>query len=915
MNKAFFSLNKHIVGKNKNTVTYVRPDGRQVTMLEWAAFKNKAQNYTCFQEVDDRVRYVEASRAQVIDLVAVKGYATGYLLKDDSLPKKRTVAANTAAAGMMMLDFDNTWSMQEAMQHPWWKKAWFAYTTPSFGKLQEELTNDSKLLLPAHQVEAIQAGVGKPKRNFRLVFRFEQLLPVEDIKLVGSGFMSIFNMADISCTDAARIIFGCVNAVVEMPEVEYRLTAQDVAELKLLGEKWLQNEKGKTVTFQARDAKLADGEVNHTITLADGAQWTVQELIESMPVGWKEACFSPFRTELHPSAFVRILDSGDLFAYDSGSATKYIWKAKKQEQLQLKKKEVVVEEEQALPNEVTVPEQRQFQQLTGAAERRRAIGDYVKWFLKNKFKHGIVRTPEGYGKSTAIVDALIRAKKKVIFCCGSNAQAREKTESFKLYGAKRAKSFAAVFEESLGFAPIFIERGGAWDLPELDVTATIELMCENLGCTADDAKTAIDEMKDDAASSRELNSAVIVTTFDMGNVIYVTNNCTTGYVFVVDDPSMSNLFIQDWQYDDNNMPFINEQRDASEVMFGREDPFQDKIIWTTTEKLVMEAVKKLHQDNLLLNVDESLDNDNDILLIPTMLTRKALKPILPGMHKCIMEDCHLDNVHFMSDGVGADINLVSSKGRNDLTGDAVIVASFPHPIEVLNTLALIDEGDQWEVRRQMVIDKLNQALGRGQGYRQSNSRALVLCDPQLEILIKNRCRYRVCTIDGMKRRGKLKGVPVEWAPHIPNWWSGYLAYLQTWHEYVKIIGSRVINVINLYSCEIHPRDMKQIEDKLEKPVKSTHYMWKQVMEIIESDTGRRNFSETIAVLSQKINENHAKHTSISRASAGGKGKKKYVSPHGQTKMYVPGSEPEGWSVYVAPTRKQLHKKQNQVGGK
>ena len=908
-----FSINKSIIGKDKSINTWTDKDGKERSMMAWAQHKNKFQNFKGeMREVNGKIGKAPMTRDLAIEYIAKKGYATGFVLKDDQLEKGRTMGSNTKEANIFMVDFDNTWSLEEAMQHPWWNKVWFAYGTPSYGAIQQELTDQDLLKLPKIQADAIQKMVGQPKRNFRLVFKFSETVTAARIENVGRGFLSLFPLADASCKDLARIMFGAVNARVEMPQ-EYELTKDEILILESKGKEWADtNAKTYIHTVNGTASKsAADGT---TIKLHDGTVYTIDELLNMQP-GWKQACYSPFREETNPSAFVSILQNGAVFSFDSGSNEKHIW-SKPETATLLKLTRRIVEPDIIEEHEITKPDtEREFHGLMPSTQRRQIISN----FLKQNHQNALIRTAEGFGKSTMIVEHLLSAGKKVIFACASNAQALEKAESFAArFDTQRVISKSALFKEILNLDPIMNDKKSAWENPGFNEDANVELLLEEgKATTKEEALEIIQHLAQEASNSRILFAKLAVTTFSMANVLYAMNNGNTGYTIVIDDPNTSNLYRAIYEFDEDDktqIPKIVEQREVKDVMFCQEYMCHDPIIWTTTEKLVMDIVKLIQPQTAVLDVQESLENDNLIMIVDSHIVRKELKPIIPVINTCIEHDLST-KIHLIANGAGAEHNMVSSKGRNDLTGDSCIIASIPHPIEVFNTiaaLALTPEDalmiSKTEVRNQMVVDIVNQAIGREQGYRSSGNHTLVICDPNLLVTLKYNCRYNLRGIDGMKRRGKLHGVPVEWAVHIPDWWTLYMSFIKTWNQYVKIIKNRVYSTLSLHRLTLDDKQMKILKAHLDKPVHDAHMIWKKVTEVIEGDSwdDRRNYSETLHVLVKdahdgfKMDDGRKKQKSqtfkskLAKTNASKLGKKKFIGPDGKAKMFIPGTQPRGW---------------------
>lgn len=567
--------------------------------------------------------------------------------------------------------------------------------------------------------------------------------------------------------------------------------------------------------------------------------------------------------------------------------------------------------------DVTLPDTRKFSKISPQDERRMRLKGFVKRCLSRTLTHHVLRTPEGYGKSTVIVDELLHQKKKIIFCCSSNAQANEKVKSFGILGAKRAWSTSALIENELGIKPIMKDGKKTWDIPSLDIEATAELISKELDCTIQDATEAVLRIKEEAKYSRNINLGhkVIVTTFAAAYQMFKNENGRTGYTIVVDDPNVSDFITYKYAFEKEGesftVPQIIEERLPSDVVFGSEFAYQDKIIYTTTELLVQEIIKYQHPGTYSEDIVENLDTEDNILLHPTRLVRKDLKRFLRGMHSCIENDTDCKTL-FFANGIKSENNLVSSKGRNDLKSDSAIVISYPHPLEVLATVKSLgrDESDSYKVMVQMVVDILNQVLGRGHGYRSNEYKSIVLVEPKLLVSVQYNCRYKLTQFDGMKRKGKLRGIPVEWPVQIPIWWASWTAYIQTWEQFVTVIGDKVYNTLTLQVLSKDANDLKNFKKRLDGPVKFEHAFWKHVREQVDGlSEDRRNYMIDINLLISEFNE-IVKADSLSKQTDKTKliGRKKYISPNGVTKMYPEDKQPAGWVKCVPVKKKRYVKK-------
>jgi|GEM_PF-1741947 len=406
---------------------------------------------------------------------------------------------------------------------------------------------------------------------------------------------------------------------------------------------------------------------------------------------------------------------------------------------------------------IKLPKPREFFPCTPANERRRLVRRFVSRMLANWQNHGVLRTPEGYGKSTTIVDELLTRGKDVLFCCLSHKQVVEKLADFAFHDPVRVWSTAAILETELGIKAVMKPHAETdWRDPGMDIDATADAIAEKLACTVDEAKLAIEEAKERAAESRRSKAKLLITTFSTGDALFRMNCGSLDRIVVVDDPSMTDLITTKFAFEkvvlENEMEIQTSSmvpiatRPVEDVVFGQEYAFQDKVIWTTTEQNVTQCLRRQHRTAMVTDIVESLDTDARVHMIPTHLVRKATKKILPGILRAVEDDTHTD-LAFIANGVKGELNLVNTKGRNDLARHTVIAISYPHPCDVAAVCDALGIGleAQGEVRKQMVTDVLDQAIGRAQGYRGNlgtgGHRTLVIVDKDFADAVVNRSRY------------------------------------------------------------------------------------------------------------------------------------------------------------------------------
>lgn len=604
---ALFSLNTKIIGKDKSLETFVTKEGQSITREKWVGYKNRFVNYsgssTLGMDDEGNAVMLPMSRKLAVHLIAERGYATAYILKDDTLKKGRSLGHNTLGARMLMVDFDNTWSIEDAMAHSWWPKVWFAYTTPSFGALQDLIKDADRVKLPANQLAVVEQLVGMPKRNFRLVFKLARFISDKEILDAQAGMMSIFPMADQSCIDDARIFFGAIKGRVEMPEVEAELSIEDIDLLCKAGGPWREEhdkiDRARTTRAMA-DSTVATGDFGSStvFTLASGEQLTLEQIFLEKPFGWKEACYSIFRPENNPSCFVsRFADNGNVFVYDSGASLKKVFQCEGPATLTLKLKKVLNADLPSEPDPETEPRETiTLIQLQTPPKRRAAyVPDYmtvltveerraqIKETVRGLATHNVFFAPEGFGKSF-ITWALTSRLKKVLFCCATNEQAELKAAEFavrkKLPGFPQLSKARVqlcvsrdyLFRKATGIAVVRKDQIDPFELGAADKVKTVESIVAETKVKVKVAHELwVNHYLDAPVEEPDFASYdIIVTTMARAQVLaksFAYRAMSKDWVVLFDDPGhaeVSNL-VPVTEARDTKIMIENERREKDEI--------------------------------------------------------------------------------------------------------------------------------------------------------------------------------------------------------------------------------------------------------------------------------------------------------------------------------------------------------------
>ena len=130
----------------------------------------------------------------------------------------------------------------------------------------------------------------------------------------------------------------------------------------------------------------------------------------------------------------------------------------------------------------------------------------------------------------------------------------------------------------------------------------------------------------------------------------------------------------------------------------------------------------------------------EIVIIKSELVRSKIDGLLMPIVNRIKNN---NQFEFIGDAIGAEYNMVNSKGMNIFTEtDTLIKCSLPSAHEmrpILDGLGIEgNKKNETELLAWMALDKLQQAIGRNCGYRATDrpdycatQKAVVLCDPKL----------------------------------------------------------------------------------------------------------------------------------------------------------------------------------------
>lgn len=133
-----------------------------------------------------------------------------------------------------------------------------------------------------------------------------------------------------------------------------------------------------------------------------------------------------------------------------------------------------------------------------------------------------------------------------------------------------------------------------------------------------------------------------------------------------------------------------------------------------------------------------------VTTLMTKIVRKANHALLIPIIERLRQEFPNEDLCFIANGLGAEHNLSSTRGRNDLAErSSLIKLSIPHPSITTTLQAHFARTQRTRLLHSWYLaDACNQALGRNQGARWHGRSAIVLIDPIYYNTVVGLLRYR-----------------------------------------------------------------------------------------------------------------------------------------------------------------------------
>jgi len=394
--------------------------------------------------------------------------------------------------------------------------------------------------------------------------------------------------------------------------------------------------------------------------------------------------------------------------------------------------------------------------------------------FKNYASH-IIYMPEGTGKSRLVVD-IAKNGRKIVFACKSWDQVESKVQEYSQEGNKHGFKVAIIRSKDAKARKRFNSK--AKRSPQrtpykpgyIDDVATIDEFIKNNPDLSEafirlsweffttdefafqtipfrELDENMEEVGDLLASMFDDNIRVIVTSFEQLRIHKLKNTeIPFDWTIWFDDPDINDVIdidpydLKKWdELPDEKL--VAESKVINDRHYFRRDIKQSlgyaqrehQCIYTTTEGITKQAIELMlsrRKEHYL--VHDQMDNikGGNITILGTDKVRRRFDGLIPAISRRLFK-MKFENI-LIADGLAARWNHSNNKGRNDLSGENLLIElSIPHDFQVQTICDALDleyAANRPKVRKQIMLDRLHQAIGRNSGYRYNGKECVVLID-------------------------------------------------------------------------------------------------------------------------------------------------------------------------------------------
>ena len=150
-----------------------------------------------------------------------------------------------------------------------------------------------------------------------------------------------------------------------------------------------------------------------------------------------------------------------------------------------------------------------------------------------------------------------------------------------------------------------------------------------------------------------------------------------------------------------------------------------------TSNVEIKSRAKGFRDVYLSTEASHVSGDCHLTVLATRLVRRSHKALLLLIYMALAEEFPGEDLTFIGDSLGLDLNLTNNRGRNDLADKATMIKLSVPNAEVAKHLWAQFQGSEkpHTLNTILLADLANQAIGRNQGYRWKGKPCVVLVDP------------------------------------------------------------------------------------------------------------------------------------------------------------------------------------------
>ena len=279
----------------------------------------------------------------------------------------------------------------------------------------------------------------------------------------------------------------------------------------------------------------------------------------------------------------------------------------------------------------------------------------------------------------------------------------------------------------------------------------------------------LDEYKtsDDPDHANDDRLAIIFTTFAQLRLVKrKKDHIPLHWIIWFDDPDVDELMdikpantIKHKSTSDDNLFSFDiteiEQREINgtlydirpaDTSFGVSYP-NHRSIYTTTEKVTLRLIEHVfnrRKEAYQIHGERHRVTGGRITILGTQAVYKKSDALIPLMMRRLSTRLKKDRL-LIADGIPADFNHSTNKGRNDLNKQHIVIElSQPHPDSIktiCDALGLDFNVHRDEISKETMLDKMHQAIGRNSGYRTAGFECVVLVDKNKHDYLLKECSY------------------------------------------------------------------------------------------------------------------------------------------------------------------------------